>query len=104
MADMLKPDDLLTIPRAAEWIGVSRQSLFKTLKDGRVPSVEIRDHYGKTVRMVRRHDLDVYVATRSWAYSTPPEHYRSTLSAREIDTVREQTGWTKPSERATVTA
>jgi len=104
MADTLNADDLLTIPRAAEWIGVSRQSLFKTLKDGRVPSTEIRDHYGRTVRMVRRQDLDIYVATRSWAYNPPPEHYRSTLSAREVDTLREQLGWTKPVERATVTA
>lgn len=104
MGDILNPEDLLTIPRGAEWIGVSRQSLFKTLKDGRVPSVEARDHYGKMVRMVRRQDLDIYVATRSWAYNSLPDHYRSTLSAREVDTVREQLGWTKPEKRVTVTA
>lgn len=104
MHNNLDPADLFTIPRGAEWIGVSRQSLFKTLKDGRVPSVEVRDHYGRMVRMVRRGDLDVYVATRIWAYNPPPSHYQSTLSARDVDMVREQMGWTKPEKRATVTS
>jgi|GEM_PF-6605332 len=34
MSETLNPEDLFTIPRAAEWIGVSRQPPSKTLKEG----------------------------------------------------------------------
>ena len=87
----VRKDDLLTIPRAAEWIGVRRQSMFKILHR-RVPAVIRHDPYGNEILMVRREDLDVYVLTRMKQDNPLPPEYVSSLAPEEQATVMERHG------------
>ena len=73
-------EDLLTVPRAAEWIGVSRQAIYKMVGTGRILSVPTKDPYGNDMRLIRREDLDIYVATRVWICKPTPPHYVSSLA------------------------
>ena len=79
---VIRKDDLLTIPRAADWIGVKRQSMFKIVKR-RLGGVQRLDAYGNPIWMVRREDLDKYVLTRMKSDNPLPPDYVSSLAPHE---------------------
>jgi len=57
---------------------------------GRIPSVPTKDPYGNDMRLIRREDLDVYVATRVWICKPTPPHYVSSLAGYELATLQQR--------------
>jgi hypothetical protein len=72
-----KASDKLTVTDAAKAIGVSRQAIERFILQRRVPATWV-DHGSIGLWLLRRGDLDFYVANRRTAFSTLPEDYVNT--------------------------
>lgn len=63
---------LLTLPQAAERLGVSRRTVEREIAAGNIPSIRIRG-----ARKIASRDLEDYIA-RSRHYTEPPCRYLKT--------------------------
>jgi hypothetical protein len=72
-----KASDKLTVTDAARTIGVTRQAIDRFILNRRVPATWV-DHGSIGLWLLRRGDLDAYVANRRTAFSTLPEDYINT--------------------------
>lgn len=98
---MARPADprergLLTVAGAAYWLHVSRNTLYKLIYSGEIPTIELKTSGKTTVRRIRVADLDAWSKRHAGFYrpgATPVPAYPEATQERLLTTLEEERSW-----------